>query len=41
MKARAGAGAYAFVTHPFADADKGAVALIQVGDEKLAAGMGR
>jgi nitrite reductase (NO-forming) len=35
-----GAGAYAFVTHAFADADKGAVWLIQVGDTKLAAGMG-
>jgi nitrite reductase (NO-forming) len=35
-----GAGAYAFVTHAFADADKGAVGLIQVGDAKLAAGMG-
>jgi nitrite reductase (NO-forming) len=33
-------GAYAFVTHAFADADKCAVGLIQVGDTKLAAGMG-
>jgi len=35
-----GAGAYAFVTHAFADADKGAVGLLQVGDVELAAGMG-
>ncbi|HEU4464778.1 MAG TPA: multicopper oxidase domain-containing protein [Gemmatimonadota bacterium] len=35
-----GAGAYAFVTHAFADADKGAVGLIQVGGGEIAAGMG-
>ena len=35
-----GAGAYAFVTHAFADADKGAVGLIKVGDIELASGMG-
>jgi nitrite reductase (NO-forming) len=35
-----GEGAYAFVTHAFADADKGAVGLIQVGETELAAGMG-
>lgn len=32
-----GAGVYAFVTHAFADADKGAVGLIQVGRPELAA----
>jgi nitrite reductase (NO-forming) len=31
-----GEGVYAFVTHAFADADKGAVGLIQVGSPKLA-----
>jgi hypothetical protein len=31
---------YAFVTHAFADADKGAVGLLQVGQTELAAGMG-
>lgn len=31
-----GAGVYAFVTHAFADADKGAVGLIRVGDVELA-----
>jgi len=31
-----GEGVYAFVTHAFADADKGAVGLIQVGQPKLA-----
>ena len=35
-----GAGAYAFVTHAFADADKGAVGVIEVGGVELAAGMG-
>ena len=35
-----GAGAYAFVTHAFADEDKGAVGLLKVGDVELAAGMG-
>ncbi|HET6618202.1 MAG TPA: multicopper oxidase domain-containing protein [Gemmatimonadota bacterium] len=34
-----GEGGYAFVTHAFADADKGAVGLIQVGPTELAAGM--
>jgi hypothetical protein len=31
---------YAFVTHAFADAEKGAVGLIQVGQPELAAGVG-
>ena len=35
-----GEGVYAFVTHAFADADKGAVGLLQVGETRLAAGMG-
>jgi nitrite reductase (NO-forming) len=35
-----GEGVYAFVTHAFADADKGAVGLIQVGATELATGMG-
>lgn len=35
-----GEGAYAFVTHAFADAEKGAVGLLQVGEVELAAGMG-
>ncbi len=35
-----GEGVYAFVTHAFADADKGAVGLLQVGETQLAAGMG-
>jgi nitrite reductase (NO-forming) len=35
-----GEGAYAFVTHAFADASKGAVGLIKVGNPVLAAGMG-
>jgi nitrite reductase (NO-forming) len=35
-----GEGVYAFVTHAFADADKGAVGLLQVGETELAAGMG-
>jgi nitrite reductase (NO-forming) len=35
-----GEGVYAFVTHAFADADKGAVGLLQVGQTELAAGMG-
>jgi nitrite reductase (NO-forming) len=32
---KSGEGAYAFVTHAFADAEKGAVGLIQVGSPKL------
>jgi nitrite reductase (NO-forming) len=35
-----GEGMYAFVTHAFADAEKGAVGLIQVGQPELAAGVG-
>jgi nitrite reductase (NO-forming) len=35
-----GEGIYAFVTHAFADAEKGAVGLIQVGQPTLAAGAG-
>jgi nitrite reductase (NO-forming) len=35
-----GEGVYAFVTHAFADAEKGAVGLLQVGETELAAGMG-
>src|SRR5690606_17061364 len=35
-----GEGVYAFVTHAFADAEKGAVGLIQVGQPNLAAGVG-
>jgi nitrite reductase (NO-forming) len=35
-----GEGLYAFVTHAFADAAKGAVGLIQVGTPQVAAGMG-
>jgi nitrite reductase (NO-forming) len=35
-----GEGVYAFVTHAFADADKGAVGILQVGQTALAAGMG-
>jgi nitrite reductase (NO-forming) len=35
-----GEGVYAFVTHAFADADKGAVGLLQVGQTELVAGMG-
>ena len=35
-----GEGVYAFVTHAFADASKGAVGLIKVGQPVLAAGMG-
>ena len=35
-----GEGVYAFVTHAFADAEKGAVGLVQVGETELAAGMG-
>jgi nitrite reductase (NO-forming) len=34
-----GAGVYAFVTHAFADASKGAVGLIKVGNPEIAAGM--
>ena len=33
-------GVYAFVTHAFADASKGAVGLVQVGQPAMAAGMG-
>lgn len=35
-----GEGVYAFVTHAFSDAQKGAVGLIQVGQPELAAGVG-
>ncbi|HUP18980.1 MAG TPA: multicopper oxidase domain-containing protein [Gemmatimonadota bacterium] len=35
-----GAGVYAFVTHAFADAEKGAVGLIRVGSAEVLAGMG-
>ena len=35
-----GEGVYAFVTHAFADASKGAVGLIKVGQPVMAAGMG-
>jgi len=35
-----GEGVYAFVTHAFADAEKGAVGLIQVGQPNLVAGVG-
>jgi nitrite reductase (NO-forming) len=35
-KGKSGEGVYAFVTHAFADADKGAVGLIQVGQPALA-----
>jgi nitrite reductase (NO-forming) len=35
-----GEGMYAFVTHAFADASKGAVGLVQVGHPQVAAGMG-
>lgn len=35
-----GEGTYAFVTHAFADAEKGAVGLIQVGQPQVAAGAG-
>jgi nitrite reductase (NO-forming) len=35
-----GEGVYAFVTHAFADASKGAVGLIKVGNTEVAAGMG-
>lgn len=35
-----GQGMYAFVTHAFSDAQKGAVGLIQVGRPALAAGVG-
>ncbi len=35
-----GEGVYAFVTHAFADASKGAVGLIKVGHPTMAAGMG-
>jgi nitrite reductase (NO-forming) len=36
---QSGEGVYAFVTHAFADASKGAVGLIQVGQPRVAAGM--
>ena len=39
-KGESGEGVYAFVTHAFADASKGAVGLVQVGVPTLAAGMG-
>ena len=39
-KGESGEGVYAFVTHAFADASKGAVGLIKVGNKALAAGMG-
>jgi len=39
-KAASGEGTYAFVTHAFADAAKGAVGLIQVGAPQQVAGMG-
>ncbi|HEX7049535.1 MAG TPA: multicopper oxidase domain-containing protein [Longimicrobiales bacterium] len=35
-----GEGVYAFVTHAFADAEKGAVGLIRVGEPQLVAGVG-
>ncbi len=35
-----GEGVYAFVTHAFADAEKGAVGVIQVGNPNLVAGIG-
>ncbi|MGH7587957.1 MAG: hypothetical protein ACRELU_05135 [Gemmatimonadota bacterium] len=35
-----GEGMYAFVTHAFLDAEKGAVGLIQVGNPELASGVG-
>lgn len=37
---QSGEGVYAFVTHAFADASKGAVGLIKVGNPTMAAGMG-
>jgi len=39
-KGESGEGVYAFVTHAFADASKGAVGLIKVGHPTMAAGMG-
>jgi nitrite reductase (NO-forming) len=39
-KDASGEGVYAFVTHAFADAAKGAVGLIRVGDPQLVAGAG-
>lgn len=36
LKGQSGAGAYAFVTHSFADAEKGAVGIIKVGNGPLA-----
>jgi nitrite reductase (NO-forming) len=38
-KGESGEGVYAFVTHAFADASKGAVGLVQVGQPEIAAGM--
>ncbi len=38
-KGQSGEGVYAFVTHAFADASKGAVGLIKVGNPTMAAGM--
>jgi nitrite reductase (NO-forming) len=38
-RGESGEGVYAFVTHAFADAQKGAVGLIQVGQPELAAGI--
>jgi nitrite reductase (NO-forming) len=40
LKGESGEGVYAFVTHAFADASKGAVGLIKVGQPLIAAGMG-
>jgi nitrite reductase (NO-forming) len=37
---KSGEGMYAFVTHSFADASKGAVGLIQVGNAHVAGPMG-
>ena len=39
-RGESGEGVYAFVTHAFADASKGAVGLIKVGQVAVAAGMG-
>jgi nitrite reductase (NO-forming) len=39
MKGESGEGVYAFVTHAFADASKGAVGLIKVGHPVIAQGM--
>ena len=40
QKGLSGEGMYAFVTHSFADAEKGAVGLIKVGNPVVVAGMG-